>query len=87
MALLPSLFDDEEDVVDLPTNVWREVPSALFNSWNDDRQLAYCAARDENAALYADNMDDAMFHQRRSQMYKEMITCRTPSMTRLSAEM
>lgn len=56
-----SLFDfDEDQAVALDAEVdepeWREVPAALFLSWSDARQLAYCAARDEVTML--DENDD-----------------------------
>ena len=52
---------------------WREVPQALFLSWPVTQQLAYCAARDENAALntYGD-VWWTDFYTTRATSYKEL---------------
>jgi hypothetical protein len=59
----PDLFDvDEEGGAPCPqagespaaTSSWREVPQVLFDSWPEKQQLAYCAARDEDSARYAE---------------------------------
>lgn len=50
--------------------VWHEVPAARFLSWTAAEQYAYCAARDENSALYADTDEDYMFYKRRAEMYR-----------------
>jgi hypothetical protein len=62
-------FDD-----DLPATRWREVPQALFLSWPPARQLAYCAARDEDAALHATTLEEARWFQERARYYKEAIS-------------
>ena len=46
---------------------WREVPQALFLSWSDVRQRSYCVARDEDAALSA---NDPTFYLQRARMYR-----------------
>lgn len=74
----PSLFDAAELQAqdDLPRSTWQEVPAALFNSWSDARQLAYCALRDEDGALYANTLEEALWFQARARSYKEM-QCQT----------
>lgn len=56
-----------------PLTEWHEVPQARFLSWPDAMQCAYCAARDENSALYADTDADYLFYKWRSQLYKENV--------------
>lgn len=87
-----SLFDEGEDAQDdLPKSTWREVPQALFNSWGNERQLMYCAARDEDGALYANNMTEARWFAARAQSYREMAwqarEAVNASMRRLGEEM
>jgi hypothetical protein len=43
------LFDDSP----IEPPAWAEVPSAVFLSWSEARQRAYCAARDRDSALSA----------------------------------
>lgn len=90
MAKQRSIFEEEDESVDLPDNVWKEVPQALFDSWSNERQLAYCVARDEGAALYAHTLEEAQWFVARSKMYREML-CQAKSTTegfrRLSEEM
>ncbi len=50
---------------------WREVPQALFLSWSEPRQMAYCAARDDNSALLAIKLqEDPTFYQDRARAYR-----------------
>lgn len=63
----PSIADD------LPESTWVEVPQARFNSWSVEQQLAYCARRDEDAALCCETLEQAQWFQQRAQMYREMI--------------
>lgn len=51
---------------------WREVPAALYLSWSPQRQHAYCAARDEDAALHADTTIEAEWYLARARAYREM---------------
>lgn len=84
-----SMFEEEasDEQVDLPRSTWKEVPQALFDSWSNERQLAYCAARDEDGALYAVTMEEAQWFAARSQWYtQEMKRCQT-NMTRLGEAM
>jgi len=48
---------------------WQEVPQALFLSWSEARQLAYCAARDE--APQASYHPSQQFYQERAAAYRE----------------
>jgi hypothetical protein len=73
-----SLFDDLEEVppsepliVDRPR--WREVPQALFLSWAPAMQLAYCAARDEDAALDATSDEEMEWLLERAMSYRRMM--------------
>jgi hypothetical protein len=71
-----SLFDDleehsEPEVVDRPQ--WREAPQTLFLSWSEARQLAYCAARDEDAALDAMSDEEMEWFLERALSYRSMI--------------
>lgn len=50
---------------------WREVPQARFFSWSDKMQLAYCAARDEDAAR--DEPTCAGWYLWRANSYREMM--------------
>jgi hypothetical protein len=77
----PDLFNDlgggpcdharESPAHYLPPSAWQEVPQPVFLSWSDARQLAYCAARDTDAAQY--DLPNAEFFRARAQTYKEMI--------------
>lgn len=58
------------DADDLPRSAWREVPQALFLSWSEARQLSYCAARDEDAALHATTLEEARWYQARARSYR-----------------
>jgi len=49
---------------------WREVPAALFLSWSEARQLAYCAARDEDSARRADTEAEAVWYRSRAEAYR-----------------
>lgn len=60
----PSLQPDAEDD-------WREVPQARFLSWSPRMQAAYCAERDERAALEADDMQLARFYLTRAEGYRK----------------
>ena len=51
---------------------WREVPQALFLSWSPARQLAYCAARDEDSVLSAESDEEILFYGRRAASYREL---------------
>lgn len=79
---LPSLFDDEPEEKappedELPRSSWQEVPQAVFDGWSDERQLAYCAARDMDAALYAMDLSDAQWFKQRALLYrKDKLDCR-----------
>jgi hypothetical protein len=54
---------------ELPLSTWKEVPQALFLSWPVRRQLAYCAARDEDAALHALSDEWRQFYLERAEYY------------------
>ena len=51
-------------------STWREVPQARFLSWSHEQQMAYCAARDMDSALWADNEDTAMWFLERAESYR-----------------
>lgn len=53
---------------------WREVPQALFCSWSLQRQLAYCAARDEHASISDGGEGWAEFYVERAKAYRQMLT-------------
>lgn len=53
---------------------WREVPQALFDSWLERQQLAYCAARDRDSALNADTDEWTLFYFNRARMYDAEIS-------------
>lgn len=69
-----TLFDDvEDDSVDEETageSDWQEVPQALFLSWSERRQLAYCAARDEDSAAGAATLEELNWYRERANAYK-----------------
>ena len=77
-------FDDDTDLAVFPppspwcpkgvssSPVWQEVPQALYLSWSEPMQLAYCARRDEDMAQHAEE-EDRQFYLDRAQMYKEGI--------------
>lgn len=53
---------------------WREVPQATFLQWPEATQLAYCAARDEDAALSATARgEDPQFYIERARSYREQV--------------
>lgn len=47
---------------------WQEVPQALFLSWSPQMQAAYCAARDEDAALCG--WEPTSFYLERAEGYR-----------------
>ena len=53
--------------------MWNEVPQALFLSWPVTQQLAYCAARDEDAAINTYDDVEADFYRARAARYREMM--------------
>jgi hypothetical protein len=55
-------------------SMWREVPQARFLSWSDAMQRAYCAARDEDAALHAESDDWAAFYRKRAAHYRSSLS-------------
>lgn len=76
----PSLFD-EVDAPSEPTepadvnaeSEWQEVPQERYLSWTKCEQYRYCAARDYDAAVYADTADESEWFIARAKMYEEMI--------------
>jgi hypothetical protein len=56
-----------------PAPPWHEVPQPLFDSWGVPRQLAYCAARDEDSATSTYDPEWATFYAARAASYREMI--------------
>lgn len=72
MDSLFDLIDEDED-----ESTWHEVPQALFDSWSEARQLAYCAARDEDSAAQASTLEELNWYRDRANAYKEMIKCLT----------
>lgn len=74
--ITPSLFDEPappEPEIDDALPDWHEVPQALFLSWSDAMQMAYCYRRDADSALRADNNTDAAFYLERAAQYKAAI--------------
>lgn len=55
-----------------PVSSWQEVPKARYDSWSEERQLSYCALRDEDSAKYALEPSWAEFYTNRAKMYREM---------------
>jgi hypothetical protein len=55
--------------LDLPHSTWREVPQARFLSWSAAMQNAYCAARDRDSAIYAENDAWTQFYIQRARSY------------------
>lgn len=54
-------------------STWEEVPQARFLSWSPGMQAAYCAARDEDAAICGvDGPGMTMFYIQRAEMYRCM---------------
>lgn len=51
-----------------PDSEWTEVPQARFLSWSPQMQAAYCAARDEDAALCG--WQPTMFFIERAEAYR-----------------
>lgn len=68
---------DPGAALSLVPSSWREVPQVVFDSWSHARQLAYCAARDDDAALYADGEEEAEWYRERARGYREMLRSRT----------
>lgn len=64
-------FGLDDDTTDEDT--WEEVSQAVFLSWSEARQLSYCAARDENAILFCDHLDEALWFQWRAEKYRRML--------------
>lgn len=67
-----SLFGDDEPVVVQP-QIFLDIPQPLYDSWPRCKQLAYCAARDENSATRWGNEDMADWYRARAQSYREMM--------------
>lgn len=62
--------DDEPDLFSEPEpEEWHEVSQARFLSWSESMQLSYCAARDINSSLSADNPTDAAWYLWRARLY------------------
>lgn len=54
-----------------PDSEWVEVPQALFLSWSPAMRAAYCAARDEDAAICGiDGPAMTMFYLERAEAYR-----------------
>ncbi len=49
---------------------WNEVPQTLFESWPTAMQVAYCASRDDNAAVTTDDAWLAVFYRERAEAYR-----------------
>jgi len=71
-----SLFDLPDDEVDEVTAalppIWQEVPQALYLSWSDRMQYAYCARRDDDAAKDAEGAMKE-FYEERARCYRSMM--------------
>lgn len=50
-------------------STWREVPQATFLAWTDAQQRAYCAARDRDAARFADTSQERAWFLTRAEAY------------------
>ena len=68
----PSLFDLPTPVEEEEESDWEEVPAARFNSWSDQEQLLYCAARDIDAVAYAASLEEAEWLHERAESYRRM---------------
>lgn len=72
-----SLFDDFDggdlchQAGESPAALWQEVPQARFNSWPLAQQLAYCIARDLDAAAQAETLEENQFFQQRAAGYHD----------------
>jgi len=71
----PELFDEAEELTapSAERSTWQEIPAARFLSWTRREQLAYCAARDEDAALYCVPPEDPEWYRQRARSYREMM--------------
>lgn len=49
---------------------WQEVPQARFLSWSEERQLTYCAMRDEDSAQVCEP-EDEQFYLERAKGYRD----------------
>jgi hypothetical protein len=54
-------------------STWQEVPQARFLSWSVGEQLAYCAARDYDAAEHETDLEWCQFYFDRARMYQNQI--------------
>jgi hypothetical protein len=70
MESQPLLFGPEPEVRAEAHPTWKEVPQARFLSWSPERQLLYCALRDEDSAVV--DSDHAEFYLQRARSYREM---------------
>ena len=75
MLKQPELFDEAEELTapSVERSTWQEVPAARFLSWTRRKQLAYCEARDEDAALHCVPPEDPEWYRQRAQSYREMM--------------
>jgi hypothetical protein len=55
----------------VPIKEWHETPQAVYLSWSEQRQLAYCAARDRHTSIICTN-DERAFFLERAAMYDSM---------------
>lgn len=60
----------QPEVVDRPE--WQEVSQAVFLSWSPAMQWAYCAARDEDAALDVTSDEEMEWFLERALRYRQM---------------
>lgn len=67
---MTSLFDFADEQEEQPD--WHEVPQAVFLSWPDHMQLAYCAARDIDSASRGDTAEEIEFFLSRAKRYQEI---------------
>lgn len=58
-----------EETCPAPSSV-QDIPQALFLSWSDAMQLAYCARRDEDSAVHAENEEWRQFYLARAEGYR-----------------
>ncbi len=70
--MVDSLFD-ELSLTDEPEEQpeWQEVPQERFLSWLPAMQLAYCAARDIDAASRAISAEEIEWYLARARAYQE----------------
>lgn len=55
-------------------SAWQEVPAERYLSWSPAMQYAYCARRDEDAALSPDiSAKDAQWFRDRAARYREAV--------------